>query len=102
MAARICTRNRIRFSSGPPYSSVRVLLAGERNCSIRYPLEACRSIPSSPPSRHRRAAAANASTISAIIGRVISMGTPPTIGLGMGLDDTWVAAFFGRVAEPGW
>ena len=92
----------MRFSSPPPYSSVRTLLAGERNCSMRYPLDACRSTPSKPPSRQRRAAAAKASTISAIIDRFISTGTPPTIGFGMGLDETCVAAFFGRVAEPGW
>ena len=69
---------------------------------MRYPLDAWRSTPSSPPSRQRRAAAAKASTISAIIGVVISIGMPPTIGFGMGLDETCVAAFFGRVAEPGW
>ena len=33
---------------------------------------------------------------------VISTGMPPTIGLGIGLALTWVAAFFGRVADPGW
>ena len=92
----------MRFANEPPYSSSRVLLAGDRNCSIRYPDDAWMSMPSRPPSRQRHAASANASTISAMSATLISVGMPPTIGLGIGLDDTCVAAFFGRVAEPGW
>ena len=89
--------------SDPPYSSVRVLLAGERNCSIRYPLERAEAhLRRARPPCTVAPCAVNALPISAIIGRVISIGMPPTIGLGMGLDDTWVAAFLGRVAEPGW
>ncbi len=101
-AWRTSRRNRIRFSSDPPYSSVRTLLAGDRNCSIRYPDDACTSIPSSPPSRQRRAAAAKASTCSAIIEWVISTGMTPIIGLGMALAEIWPDTKAGGVADPGW
>ena len=78
-----------------------MLFAGDRNCSIRYPLEAWISTPSRPPSRHRLAALANASIISSIIGIVISIGVPPTRGFGMALAETWVVPFPGARAEPG-
>lgn len=69
---------------------------------MRYPLDAWRSTPSSPPARQRPAAAANDSTTSAIFDVVISIGTDPISGLAMALDDHVTGALRGRVADPGW
>ena len=61
VASRIasCTirAKRIRFSSDPPNPSVRRLVLGDRNCPIMWPPDSV-SIPSSPPSSQRFAAAA--------------------------------------------
>ena len=57
---------RVRFSRLPPYSSVRVLTPGSKNCSIRWPPNEVTSQPSQPQRSSRRAASANRSTIAGI------------------------------------
>ncbi len=64
IARMISWTKRMRFSSGPPYSSVRVLYKGERKASGSVPCEECSSTPSSPPSWQRRAAAPKAAVSS--------------------------------------
>src|SRR5579859_8143429 len=59
--ARTTSRgNRILFSNDPPYSSVRVFVAGEMNEWRRYPCAECTSTKSTPASTARLAPATNA------------------------------------------
>ena len=48
MARTTSRTNRARFSSVPPYSSLRSLIAELRNCVMRYPFAPCSSTPSRP------------------------------------------------------
>ena len=57
---------RVRFSRLPPYSSVRVLTPGSKNCSIRCPPNEVTSQPSQPQRSRRAAASANRCTIAGI------------------------------------
>ena len=65
-AATISMSRRERFSSGPPYSSVRRLVAGERKPRTMDECEHCNSTPSKPPSAQWAATRAYPSTISLI------------------------------------
>ena len=68
------TEKRRRFSKLPPYSSVRRFTDGTQNWSMRWRAKAERSAPSKPARWRRRAAAAYASTISAISTRSSAWG----------------------------
>ena len=59
---------RARFSSSPPHSSLRSLIADERNCVKSTPFAPASSTPSRPASRARRAACANCSITSLDLG----------------------------------
>ena len=48
-AATISSRSRARFSSEPPYSSVRTFMAGDRKPRTIELCEHCSSMPSNPP-----------------------------------------------------
>src|SRR5437660_2068482 len=61
-ASTTSRQNRRRPSYGPPYSSVRVLMSGERNSWIRYPCAAWISTTSNPACSARSAAVRNAAT----------------------------------------
>ena len=87
---------RSRFAKDPPYASVRLLLSGERNCWNIYPWPPCTSMPSRPPAWQRLAAAAKPAISSCIWSMLISIGTSPSIGEGIGEHDQGVH----RVAAP--
>ena len=66
---------RVRFSRLPPYSSVRVLMAGSKNCSIRCPPNEVTSHPSQPQRSRRAAASAKRCTIAGISDASSGTGT---------------------------
>ncbi len=66
---------RVRFSRLPPYSSVRVLMAGSKNCSIRCPPNEVTSHPSQPQRSRRAAASAKRCTIAGISEAASGTGT---------------------------
>ena len=66
---------RVRFSRLPPYSSVRVLTPGSKNCSIRCPPNDVTSQPSQPQRSRRAAASANRCTIAGISETASGTGT---------------------------
>ena len=86
-ASNTSSGKRSRFSSEPPYSSVRWLATGERNEESRYPWAQCSSSRSKPASAPRRAAATKSATIAVQVGagqpRAAS-GSPGPYGSGDG------------------
>jgi hypothetical protein len=79
------SRKRILFSRLPPYSSVRRLDKGDRNCCARYPCAACNSISSMPIRSARLAASTNRPITRAMSAWLISRGTSQPLPAGTGL-----------------
>ena len=73
--ARISRMNRLRPSRSPPYSSVRLLVAGERKRCSRSSWLACSSITSRPAATDSAAEKVYSSTNQAISARVSTCGT---------------------------
>ncbi len=73
----------MRFSSDPPYSSVRLLLNSDRNCVIRYPCAPWISTKSHPASFARRAPWPYASMMPLISSTDNSRGISITVGSGI-------------------
>ena len=86
MARTTSRTNRARFSSGPPYSSLRSLIAELRNWVIRYPFAPCSSTPSSPASRARRAPSAKAADrlVDLLLGHRLAAEPVKRVGLARG------------------
>ncbi len=81
MARMTSTGKRSRRSRVPPQSSSRVLVSGERNSLIRYPLAPCRCTPSKPASTARRAAWRKPSMASWISSSVAASTRRPVMTL---------------------
>ena len=82
MAFSTMMGNRQRFSRLPPYSSVRLLVLGERNWEISQPWAPCTCTMSKPHSFTRAAAAPKAAAISSIISAVMAslmVSTDPVV-----------------------
>ena len=74
-----------RLTNVPPYSSVRRLVAGDRNPRTIDEWEHCSSTPSKPPSTQCPATVAYPSTISAISWSSTAFGTSRNRGSATGL-----------------
>jgi len=68
------SRKRMRFSSEPPYQSVRLLVLGERKLEMRYPWQAWTSTMSKSAVWARLAACPKSLTICRISAKVNSWG----------------------------
>uniref|UniRef100_A0A6J7PHN4 Unannotated protein n=1 Tax=freshwater metagenome TaxID=449393 RepID=A0A6J7PHN4_9ZZZZ len=75
---------RTRFTRLPPYSSVRLFVAGERNPRTIEEWEHCSSMPSKPPSAQCSATSAYPATMSAISACDTALGTSRNRGSATG------------------
>ncbi len=84
-ASTSSSSKRARFSSGPPYSSSRLLVAGDRKPRTIEECEHWSSMPSKPPSAQRSATSAYPATISRISAWLTALGTSRNSGSATGL-----------------